>query len=79
MKELIDKIVAILISIFAILYVIAFVKNSIDITLDIIDVIENGPVPLREGYIPVKQRKYPDVKVLPPGADPKDYIKEGED
>ena len=79
MKDLFETICAIAICIFVVMYVIAFVQNSIGTTRNIIDVMQNGSPRFKEGYIPVKQRKYPDVKVLPEGADPKDYIKEAED
>ena len=41
-----------------------------------LDVLFNGPYPLREGYIPKAYRVHDDVKVLPKGADPSLYIKQ---
>lgn len=42
---------------------------------DYVDLFLNGPVPLREGYIPKAQRVFPDVKFVPKGEDPTKYVK----
>lgn len=65
----------ILLTWFVIIYVLGFVEGSIETTRNIIDVWENGPPPLREGYIPPSKRKIEGIKFVPEGADPEDYIK----
>lgn len=65
----------ILLTWFVIVYVLGFVESSIETTRNIIDVLENGPPPLREGYIPPSKRKVEGVKFVPYGADPAYYIK----
>ena len=65
----------ILLTWFVIVYVLGFIEGSIETTLNIIDVLKNGPPPLREGYIPPSKRKIEGVKFVPEGANSEDYIK----
>ena len=60
--------------VFMSLYLFSAIYNSIEQIVTIVDTVQNGFIPLREGYIPPSKRKVDGVKFVPDGEDPSDYI-----